>query len=132
MNLGWDVALDMIDYTGVTAEANAASTRQRPSLLREERSSREVRLVADDILAFFDIRALEVEDELGISDDRFSILVVEAGGGSLEGDFDAVELRRGATLALPALLTARVRAGEAPLRVIRCLGPDPGHRGGDV
>jgi mannose-6-phosphate isomerase len=125
MNLGWDVALDMIDYTGAGAEANAGRVRQRPSLLREEGSSRELRLVDDDILTFFDIRTLEVEDELAIDDDRFSILVAESGSGTLEGDFGTVELRRGATLALPASLPARLRASEERLRVVRCLGPDP-------
>ncbi|MGP8208618.1 MAG: hypothetical protein ACLQVK_21635 [Acidimicrobiales bacterium] len=124
MNLGWDLALDMIDYVGSDAEANAARVRQSPTPLRRRGSSSETRLVGAGVLPYFDIRALEVEDELDIADGRFSIAVVESGAGSLEGELGAVDVRRGATFALPASLELTVRAGHEPLRVVRCLGPD--------
>jgi len=124
MGLGWELALDMIDYSGADAEATLGRARQQPRVLRTSHSSREVRLLNDDVLPFFDATALEVEDEIEVSDGRFSIAVVVSGSGSAEGGFGSQPLRRGETYALPASLALRVRAGpDGPVRVIRCLGP---------
>jgi mannose-6-phosphate isomerase class I len=48
---------------------------------------------------------------------------VTSGAGSIEGDFGRLPVRRGETFALPASLAFRLRAGQEPVRVIRCLGP---------
>jgi mannose-6-phosphate isomerase len=123
MGLGWDLALDMIDYTGVSAEQAFARARQEPRVLRTSHGSREVRLFADDVLPFFDATALEVADEIDVPAGRFSVAIVAAGSGSIEGDFGRWPVRRGETFALPASLAFRVRAGAEPVRVIRCFGP---------
>jgi mannose-6-phosphate isomerase len=123
MGLGWDLALDMIDYTGAGAEQTFARARQRPSVLRTSHASREVRLFAADMLRFFDATALEVQDEIEVSDGRFSIAIVVSGTGSIDGEFGSIPVRRGATFAWPASLPLRVRAGREPVRVVRCLGP---------
>jgi mannose-6-phosphate isomerase len=125
MGLGWDLALDMIDYTGAGAGPTFARARQLPRVLRTSGDSREVRLFHDDVLRFFDATALEVADGIEVSDGRFSIAVVVAGDGWMEGDFGRQPIRRGETFALPASLPLRVRAGREPVRVIRCLGPGP-------
>src|SRR5581483_5850136 len=54
MGLGWELALDMIDYSGTDAEETFARARQQPRVLRTCHSSREVRMFADDVLPFFD------------------------------------------------------------------------------
>jgi mannose-6-phosphate isomerase len=126
MGLGWDLALDMIDYTGADAEQTFRRARQEPSVLRVCHSSREVRLFAADVLEFFDATALEVADEIDVADSRFSIAVVASGAGFLDGDFGSQPIRRGETFALPASLPFRVRAGTEPVRVVRCLGPAVG------
>jgi mannose-6-phosphate isomerase len=123
MGLGWDLALDMIDYTGADAGQTFARARQQPRVLRTSNASREVRLFADDVLGFFDATALEVPDEIEVSDGRFSVAIVAAGEGFIEGNFGRVRIRRGETLALPASLPFRVKAGREPVRVVRCLGP---------
>ena len=123
MGLGWDLALDMIDYTGADAGQTFARARQQPRVLRTSHGSREVRLLADDVLPFFDATALEVADEIEVSDGRFSIAIVVSGAGSIEGDFGGQPIGRGETFALPASLPFRVRAGREPVRVVRCLGP---------
>ncbi len=124
MGLGWELALDMIDYTGSDAETTMRRARQQPRVLRASHGSREVRLVHDDVLPYFDATALEVSGDIEVSDGRFSIAVVVSGSGSAEGDFGSQPLRHGETYALPASLPLRVRAGPAgPVRVIRCLGP---------
>jgi mannose-6-phosphate isomerase len=124
MGLGWELALDMIDYTGTDAAATLRRARQQPRVLRTSHSSREIRLLHDDVLPYFDATALEVEDDIEVSDGRFSIAVVVSGSGSAEGDFGRQPLRRGETYALPGSLALRVRAGpDGPVRVIRCLGP---------
>ena len=126
MGLGWDLALDMIDYTGADAGPTFARARQQPRVLRTSHASREVRLFADDVLGFFDATALEVADDIEVSDGRFSVAIVAAGEGFIEGNFGRVPVRRGETLALPASLPFRVRAGREPVRVVRCLGPGAG------
>jgi len=123
MGLGWDLALDMIDYTGTDATRALARARQQPRVLRTSHASREVRLLADDVLPFFDATALEVADEIEVADGRFSVAIVAEGSGEFEGDFGSQPVRRGETFALPACLAFRVRAGSEPVRVIRCLGP---------
>jgi mannose-6-phosphate isomerase len=123
MGLGWDLALDMIDYTGTDAATAFERARQRPRVLRTSGESREVRLLHDDVLPFFDATALEVADEIEVADGRFSIAIVVSGDGALEGDFGSLPVRRGQTFALPASLQLRVRAGREPVRIVRCLGP---------
>ncbi len=123
MGLGWDEALDMIDYTGADAERTFTRARQQPRVLRPSHASREIDLFAGDVLDFFDATALEVQDEIEVSDGRFSIAIVVSGAGSIEGDFGRQPIRRGETFALPASLPFRVRAGREPVRVVRCLGP---------
>jgi mannose-6-phosphate isomerase len=123
MGLGWDLALDMIDYTGVDAGPTFARARQQPRILRTSHASSEIRLFSDDVTGFFDATALEVGDEIEVSDGRFSIAIVAAGDGAFEGDFGRMSIRRGETFALPASLPFRVRAEREPVRVVRCLGP---------
>jgi mannose-6-phosphate isomerase len=123
MGLGWDVALDMIDYGGADAEKTFTHARQEPRVLRTSHGSREVRLFHDDMLGFFDATALEVAGEIDVADGRFSIAVVVSGSGLLEGDFGSQPIRRGETYALPASLPLRVQAGAEEVRVVRCLGP---------
>src|SRR5215467_5873584 len=123
MGLGWELALDMIDYAGTGAEQAFARARQLPRVLRTSHGSREVRLFHDDVLPYFDATALEVADEIEVSDGRFSIAIVVSGVGFIEGNFGRRPIRRGKTLALPASLPFRVQAGPEPVRVVRCLGP---------
>jgi mannose-6-phosphate isomerase len=123
MGLGWELALDMIDYTAASEAETFARAWQLPRVLRSSHGSRELRLFQDDVLRFFDATALEVEDEIEVSDGRFCVAVVASGDGSVEGDFGKQPIRRGETFALPASLPVRVRAGREPVRVIRCLGP---------
>jgi hypothetical protein len=82
-----------------------------------------VRLVVDDVTEFFDATALEVADEIEVADGRFSIAIVAAGDGWAEGDFGRQPIRKGQTFAWPASLALRVRAGQEPVRIVRCLGP---------
>jgi mannose-6-phosphate isomerase len=125
MGLGWDLALDMIDYTGADARQALTRAGQQPRLLRTSHGSREVRLFNDDVLPYFDATALEVAGEIEVADGRFGVAIVAAGDGAIEGDFGSQPIRRGETYALPASLPFRIRAAAAaePLRVIRCLGP---------
>jgi mannose-6-phosphate isomerase len=125
MGLGWDVALDMIDYRTASAEETLARARQQPRVLRTRPGSRsrEVRLFHDDVLPFFDASMLEVDDELEVGDGRFSIAIVVAGEGWVSGDFGREPVRRGQSFVWPASLVLRVHAGASPVRIVRCLGP---------
>jgi len=123
MGLGWDLALDMIDYTGADAGQTFGRARQEPTVLRVSHGSREVRLFSGEALPFFDALELIVADEIDVESGRFGIGVVVSGSGFLDGDFGSQPIRQGETFALPASLAFRVRAGTEPVRVVRCLGP---------
>jgi mannose-6-phosphate isomerase len=123
MGLGWELALDMIDYSGMDADETFARARQQPRELRASHGSRETRLFQDDVRQFFDATALDVTDEIDTDDGRFSIAIVVSGDGSIEGDFGSQPVSRGQTYALPASVSFRVRAGREPIRIVRCLGP---------
>ena len=123
MGLGWDEALDMIDYRAADRTATFARARQVETVMRDHHGSRETRLLNADVLEFFDATRLDVNGELPVEDGCFSIDVVIGGEGTVEGDFGAERVRSGETLAFAATLGHRYRAGSAPLRVVRCLGP---------
>ncbi len=135
MGLGWDLALDMIDYRALDAAATLSRARQQPRVLRTGHSSRspsrsrDVRLFHDDVLPFFDATMLEVEDEIEVSDGRISIAIVVAGEGWVSGDFGREPVRKGQSFAWPASLALRVQAGASPVRIVRCLGPGSGSDG---
>jgi mannose-6-phosphate isomerase len=126
MGLGWDLALEMLDFTPAARDATLADALQQPSVLWQRGpngETRETRLFNADALEFFDAHRLDVADELDVEDGRFSIDIVTAGDGWIEGEFGREPIRMGQTFAAAALLAHRFRAGTAPLQVVRCMGP---------
>ena len=123
MGLGWDEALDMIDYSAADRESTLGRARQTPSVVRGSGGNREVRLFGPELDEFFGASRLEVAGELAVDDGRFYVGIVVAGGGTIEGEFGAEPIRRGETFACAASLGHRLRAGTAPLAVVRCMGP---------
>ena len=81
-----------------------------------------MRLFHDDVLPYFDATALEVPDEIEVSDGRFSIAVVASGAGSIEGESAASRSAGGrrSPAGEPALPDP---GGNGTGKVIRCLGP---------
>lgn len=125
--LGWDVGLAAFDF-GADDDARPAvvdEARQGPQVLFERGQTREVRLIEEDPLAPFDVRRLEVEDELMIGAGRLSIVVVTAGSGAIEGEWGSLPVTRGDALAIPAALAHRFQADDERLTVHRCMGPAP-------
>jgi mannose-6-phosphate isomerase len=125
MGLGWDVALDMIDYTADDAATTFERARQRPKSVRRQGGSTETRLLNPDVLPFFDATQLDVVDELDVADGRFSIGIVTDGDGLIEGDFGRLPIARGQTFACAAALPHRFVVGRDRLQVVRCMGPLP-------
>jgi mannose-6-phosphate isomerase len=125
MGLGWELALSMIDYSTSDAETALARARQKRTLVRAEAGGREIALMGDAQAPYFDANLLEVSADLDVDDGRFSISVVTAGDGSLEGEFPSFPIRRGDTFAVPASLAHTFRAGTEALAVVRCMGPRP-------
>jgi mannose-6-phosphate isomerase len=126
MGLGWDLALTMIEDRGSDRDSALARARQLPMTVRTQGASREERLFQPDVLEFFDASRLSVADELEVADGRFSIAIVTAGEGTIEGEFGSDPVRTGETLGLAAALPHRWRAGREPLTVLRCMGPAVG------
>jgi mannose-6-phosphate isomerase len=123
MGLGWDLALDMIDYSTASRAEMLARARQRPSVLPGRGETSETRLFNEDVRGFFDATRRRVTDELAVEDGRFYVGIVTAGDGSIEGDFGRVPVVRGETFACPASLSHRFVAGRDPLEIVCCLGP---------
>ena len=126
MGLGWELALDMIDYRASDRAATLARARQIPRVVRRTGASRETRLFGDDVRPFFDATRLDVVDEIAVEDGRFSIDIVIEGEGTIVGEAGARPVRRGDTFACAAAFGHRFRAGAGPLSVVRCLGPAVG------
>jgi mannose-6-phosphate isomerase len=123
MGLGFPTALTMLDFDARDRDATLTRARQQPTELRRSGQSRETRLVGDDVLEFFDATRLTVVDDLEVDDGRFSVGVVIAGNGRIEGEFGSETVSRGMTFACAASLPHRYVAGSEPLTVIRCMGP---------
>ena len=123
MGLGWNVALDLIDYRPNERETAIARARQQAKVLRDQGDNRETRLVNSDVLDFFDATRLDVTDEITVEDGRFYVGIVTSGAGTIKGDFGTLPIRKGEAFACAASLGHRVQAGRAPLKVVRCMGP---------
>jgi mannose-6-phosphate isomerase len=136
MGLGWDLALEMLDFTATLSRDEALGrARQRGTALRSDTGAsrsgsdagvgptRETRLFDLGALPYFDAHQLDVGDVLPVEDGRFSIYVVTAGDGWIEGEFGRQPISRGQTFAAAASLRHRFVAGRAPLQVVRCMGP---------
>jgi mannose-6-phosphate isomerase len=121
MGLGWEVALD---YATDDRDATLTEARQVPELIEEMGESRVWGLMGPAARRFFDAQRLEVADVLPTAPGRFSVCIVTAGSGFLEGDWGRHEVRAGETFALPAAAESRFVAGDGGLTVYRCLGPE--------
>jgi mannose-6-phosphate isomerase len=123
MGLGFETAVGMIDFRATSREGTLARARQTPVVQRSEVGGTETGLLGDEARDFFDATRLDVTGELAVDDGRFSIAIVIAGDGAIEGDFGRVPLSRGMTYALPASVGHRYVAGGEPLVVVRTMGP---------
>jgi mannose-6-phosphate isomerase len=123
MGLGFDLALDMLDYRTASREATLQRALQQPEVLRSEAGGTETRLVGAETLEYFDARRLDVTGELEVVGERFAVTIVIGGDGTIEGDFGSLQVRRGMTYATAASLAHRYVAGSEPLVVVRCMGP---------
>jgi mannose-6-phosphate isomerase len=123
MGLGWDKALDIVDFSPTTKEAAFSKALQTPFVLREKGETREIRLVNEEVLEFFDATRLEVADVIHVEDGRYYVGIVTEGEGMIEGDFGSMPIHSGQSFVCAATLQHRIRVDEKPLRVIRCMGP---------
>ena len=123
MGLGWDLALDMIDYG--TADA-ATTLRPRPPAAAGAAGQR--RLARGAAVRRRRHGVLRRHRARGGGRDRGRRRPLldrdrDRGDGWAEGEFGRQPRRRGQTFAWPASLALRVRAGPEPVRIVRCLGP---------
>jgi mannose-6-phosphate isomerase len=96
---------------------------QRPQTIRRAGAGREVALLEEAALPFFEARQLELDESYEPEDGRYYVGVVLDGAGLLEGSGWREPIRRGDTFACPAALAHRYLVDKGPLRVIRALGP---------
>ena len=125
MGLGFDLALDMLDYRTDPRETTLARALQRPEVVRTGPGGTETRLMGSETLEYFEARRIDVVGEMDVAEERFAIGIVTAGDGRLVGDFGSMPLVRGMTYATAAGLPHRYAAGTEPLSVVRCMGAPP-------
>ena len=123
MGLGWDRALDIVDFSPTTKEESFSKALQTPTILREIGDSRETRLVNGEILEFFDATRLDIADEINVEDGRYYVGIVTEGEGMIEGDFGSIPIHSGQSFVGAATLQHRIRVDKKPLQIIRCMGP---------
>ena len=123
MGLGWDLALDMIDYAGTApGRPSAGPGRSRACCapaMAHARSGCSTTTCSRSSTPPRWRSPTRSRSATGVSRSRSWCPAT----GSIEGDFGGQPVRRGETFALPASLPFRVRARREPVRVVRCLGP---------
>ena len=92
MGLGWDRALESVDLEPVDARAAIGHTRQTPVELRRQGTSVVTQLVGPEAGGWFEAERLNVTDTLDVDDGRFSVDIVLAGDGHVDGDWGVTPL----------------------------------------
>lgn len=124
--LGWELALDVFDYSILSEDELEQRIRCRPTVERETDGGRDVRLVSDEATEFFQLDELVVEGTFPSEPDgRFSIDCVRDGFGLLRGPWGAIYARRGETFVIPASVGSYKieAAGRNPLQILRARPP---------
>lgn len=125
LGLGWDVALECFDFTGMSAERVANEYRVPPQVLRSGSAGQEVQLLGGRTAEYFGATRLSAQGEMPIEESGFYIGIVTAGRGVLEGEWGEIPLRRGDTFACTAAVVPHAYRGVGGeiLEVVRCLPP---------
>jgi mannose-6-phosphate isomerase len=124
LGLDWERALDAFDFEGRPVRSSSAhSAHQRSRIVRVRGETSEVALLESDADELFDVRFMQVADELEVAPGRFSVCVVTGGDGYILGDWGRDAVKAGDVLALPASLAYRFAADRTPLQIHRCMGP---------
>jgi mannose-6-phosphate isomerase len=124
--LGWDLALDVFDYSTLSEADLAQRIRCRPIVERAAGGGRDVRLVSEEATDFFQLNELVVEDTFPVEPDgRFSVDCVRDGFGVFRGPWGEIYVRRGETFVVPASVGSYeiASAGREPLRILRARPP---------
>lgn len=124
--LGWELALDVFDYSTLSEADLEQRIRCRPTVERSADGGRDVRLVSDEAMEFFQLNELVVDGAFPVEPDgRFSVDCVRDGFGVFRGPWGEVYARRGETFVVPASVGHYEigSAGAAPLRILRARPP---------
>jgi mannose-6-phosphate isomerase len=120
--LGWDRALEMFSYTTLTEAELEDRIRCRPQQERVERDGKDMQLVSDEALEFFQLNELTVTGAFPVSSDgRYAIDCIRDGYGTFRGPWGEQYVRPGETYLVPASLGEYeiVSDGRRPLRILR-------------
>jgi len=126
--LGWDVALDSLDYT-VTGwgEMRKRVLPMTHKTLDHLYNSQE-RILSEELKPYFWADRISVGEYItSIPDDRFHCLTTLDGEGYLVGPFEKAAIQKGRSYFIPATVSRRyaiVNTGHDVLKVIRCFPPE--------
>ena len=124
LRLGWDTAIEAFDLRGRSAGAHA-SLRHMAGEPSPVPGGSLGALLGDETADYFRAVDVRLDGEAPWPlPDTFASLVVTAGGAALEGADGTLAVRRGSTVAIPAVASGTLRvAGADRFAAIACLPP---------
>lgn len=126
MGLGWDLAMEVFDYTAYHRDQVLREFKLEPELLVQRGPCRELQLLGGKTAEFFSATRVVVRGEYPVEyRPGFYIGVVTAGRGALVGSFGEFPLQQGDTFLCTAAVPRHAirSAGTVPLEMVRCLPP---------
>jgi mannose-6-phosphate isomerase len=126
LGLGWDVAIDCLDFTNYRQQQLLDEYKLAPLLLRQSGGGEEWRLLGGKTADYFGATRLSVSDQMPIDTAGFYIGIVTGGKGLLSGAFGDIALEAGDSFVCPAAVAdhAFSSRGDQPLEIVRCLPPE--------
>jgi len=124
MGLGLDRVLDLFDYTQYPAQAVKERFGPQPRTVAQSETGHEEALLAAPQTDRLEVRRIRSNGAFELaSEDRFSILIVLDGAGTLTADGVELLLTQWSRIFLPAAVDSVSLEGD--LHLARCLPPEP-------
>lgn len=129
LGLGWDLALEAVDYSLMDEDYLLNYIKRTPELLREQDGAKEEALVPEEAKKFFFTTRVTVPPgrRMEMPGDRgFYCAVTTKGEGLIKGSFGEFPIRRGKSVFITASLPGfdLVNTGGTDLEVICCFPPE--------
>jgi len=119
MGLGWDTALDILDYTGRTVQETTAHAKLQPQEVLRLSGGTVQQVISYRDTPFFASRRIQVQGELKLTNQHFYAGAVVSGAGSLACSRAEMQLRPGDTFLVPNSVRAHTyRATDCGLQII--------------
>jgi mannose-6-phosphate isomerase len=127
LGLGWNNALTLFEYTGLSWHDNLGRVKMIPCLLHSAPGGLEQDIFSgDEVERYFRAKQFTVTDSLRVNTDTFCVAVVLGGIGLLQSGGESCPIQRGDVLFIPAVLGSYEMISQSnsdPLIVVGCYPP---------